>query len=407
MTARLKSSDFSQTQDIYTLAVHAGERMPRPDFTPTVTPIYHATSFAYAQMDDLDAIFEGTRQGYVYGRYGNPTVRAFERAIADLEGGEAALAFGSGMGAIHAALLGLGLTADTSAVVAQDVYGATFALFSTLLAEQGVTTRFVDTAKAEQVDAACAEFKPRVLFVETVSNPLLKVADIAKLADIAHAHGALLVVDNTFATPYLCRPLCLGADVVVHSATKYIGGHGDVLGGIVVAAQEYIDRMYQVLKITGANLGPQDAWLLLRGLKTLPLRMERHCANALKVANGLLGTGGVTRIIYPGRPDHPQHNLATRLFGKGYGGMVAFELRNGSRERVFRFFEALRLCLPATTLGDVYTLLLYPAHSSHRALSAEQRAEIGIGDGLVRMSVGIEAPEDILADIKQALEIVA
>ncbi|MBN1937763.1 MAG: PLP-dependent transferase [Anaerolineae bacterium] len=404
MTDDLHNSDFLNSKDLFTRAVHAGERMPAPDFIPTVTPIYHATSFAYAQMDDLDAIFDGTREGYVYTRYGNPTVRAFERAIAVLEEGEAALAFGSGMGAIHAALLGLGLKAGASAVVAQDVYGATFALFSRLLFEQGVITRFVDTAKLDQVDAACAELKPRVLFVETVSNPLLKVADIPRLAAIAHAHGALLAVDNTFATPYLCRPLPLGADVVIHSATKYIGGHGDVLGGVIVAAQELIAPMYEVLKITGANLGPQDAWLLLRGLKTLPLRMERHCANALKVTNGLLGTGGITRIIYPGRPDHPQHNLATRLFGKGYGGMIAFELRNGSRERVFRFFEALKLCLPATTLGDVYTLLLYPAHSSHRALSAEQRAEFGIGEGLVRMSVGIEAPEDILADIKQALE---
>jgi cystathionine gamma-synthase/methionine-gamma-lyase len=276
-----------------------------------------------------------------------------------------------------------------------------------LFAGQGVTTHFVDAANLDEVRTACAAHKPVVLFVETVSNPLLKVADISSLADIAHECDTALVVDNTFATPYLCRPLTIGADVVIHSATKYIGGHGDALGGVVVTSQERMGPIYEALKIAGGNLGPQDAWLLMRGLKTLPLRMERHCANALEVANGLLGVGGITRIIYPGRPDHPQHRLATRLFGKGYGGMLAFELRNGSREKVFRFFEALKLCLPATTLGDVYSLMLYPAHSSHRALTVQERAQVGIGDGLVRMSVGIEAPADILQDIKQALRAVS
>ncbi|MBN1582424.1 MAG: PLP-dependent transferase [Anaerolineae bacterium] len=392
--------------DFSTRAVHAGERAPQPDFTPTVTPVYHASSFVYDDMDDLDAIFDGTRQGYVYARYGNPTVRAFERAVAVLEEGEAALAFGSGMAAIHTALLGLGLKTGSHAVVAQDVYGATFSLFAKLFASQGMTTHFVDATDLDEVRAACANYKPVVLFTETVSNPLLKVADISALADIAHEYGTALVVDNTFATPYLCRPLAIGADVVIHSATKYIGGHGDALGGVVVASQKRMNPIYEALKITGGNLGPQDAWLLMRGLKTLPLRMERHCTNALQVANGLLGVGGITRIIYPGRPDHPQHHLATRLFGKGYGGMLAFELRNGNRDRVFRFFEALKLCLPATTLGDVYSLMLYPAHSSHRALTSQERAQIGIGDGLVRMSVGIEAPADILEDIKQALSVI-
>jgi cystathionine gamma-synthase/methionine-gamma-lyase len=356
MTDDLLKMDFT------TRAVHAGERAPQPDFTPTVTPIYQASSFVYDDMDDLDAIFGGKRAGYVYARYGNPTVRAFECAVALLEEGEAALAFGSGMAAIHTALLGAGLKAGTSAVVAQDVYGATYALFSRLLADQGVTTRFVDVADHDVVRAVCAELEPTVLFVETVSNPLLKVADIAKLAAIAHDCGAALIVDNTFATPYLCRPLTLSADVVIHSATKYLGGHGDALGGVVVTSQARMEPLYEMLKITGGNLGPQDAWLLMRGLKTLPLRMARHCANALQVANGLLAMGGITRIIYPGRPDHLQHSLATRLFGKGYGGMIAFELRNGSQDQVFRFFESLKLCLPATTLGDVYSLMLYPAH---------------------------------------------
>jgi cystathionine gamma-synthase/methionine-gamma-lyase len=393
------------TTDIHTLAVHAGERAARPDFTPVVTPVYPSVGYLYDALDDLDAIFDGKREGYVYARYGNPTVAAFERAIAAVEEGEAALAFGSGMAAIHAALLGVGLTAGSAAVVAQDVYGATYALFDTLLAAQGVEVRFVDSTDLDAVRAACAELEPRVLFCETVSNPLLKVSDIPSLADIAHDHGAALVVDNTFATPYLCRPLSLGADISIHSATKYIGGHGDAMGGVVIASHEQAEAIYETRKMTGANLAPQEAWLLMRGLKTLPLRMERHCANALHVANGLARAPGVARAIYPGRHEHRQHQLTTRLFeGRGYGGMVAFELRDADQARVFRFFEALQLCLPATTLGDVYTLMLYPAHSSHRALGPQERARIGIGKGLIRVSVGIESPDDIMADIKQALD---
>jgi cystathionine gamma-synthase/methionine-gamma-lyase len=394
----------TRDQHFDTRAVHAGERAPRPDYTPVVTPIYPSVGYLYDDMDDLDGIFAGARDGYVYARYGNPTVTAFEVAIADLEEGEAALAFGSGMAAIHATLLALDLRAGTSAVVAQDVYGATYALFRALLASQGVDVHMVDAADLQAVEALCASVSPRVLFVETISNPLLKVADIPALSRIAQGCGASLVVDNTFATPYLCRPLSMGADVVVHSATKYVGGHGDALGGIVVTSAAHRKRLYEVQKITGANLGPQEAWLLMRGLKTLPLRMARHCDNALQVADGLSRMGLISRVIYPGRHDHAGHRLATRLFaGRGYGGMVAFELRNADQDRVFRFFEELRLCLPATTLGDVYTLVLYPAHSSHRALTEEARGEVGIGPGLVRMSVGIEAPEDILADVAQAL----
>jgi cystathionine gamma-synthase/methionine-gamma-lyase len=263
----------------------------------------------------------------------------------------------------------------------------------------------VDITDLAQVAAACDEMRPAVILAETVSNPLLKIADIPALAQIAQARGAALVMDNTFATPYLCRPLALGADVVVHSATKYIGGHGDALGGVVVTSAERRAAMREVIVTTGGNLGPFEAWLLLRGVKTLPLRMRQHNANALQVADGLARLPKIVRVIYPGRHDHPQHSLCTRLFGgQGYGGIVAFELRNAGRAEVFRFFEALHLVQPATTLGDVYSLTLYPAHSSHRALSAEERAEVGIGDGLVRLSVGIEAAQDILADIKQALE---
>jgi cystathionine gamma-synthase/methionine-gamma-lyase len=306
---------------------------------------------------------------------------------------------------MHGALLGTGMQAGSTAVVARDVYGATYALFGKLFASLGVTTRFVDITDLAEVEVACAEMKPTVIVAETVSNPLLKIADIPALARIAHTHGAALVIDSTFTTPYLCRPLSSGADVVVHSATKYIGGHGDALGGIVVTSAERRQIMHEMLKITGGNLGPQEAWLLLRGVKTLPLRMRQQCANALQVADGLARMAKIGRVIYPGRHDHRQHRLGTRLFGgRGYGGMVAFELRNARQAQVFRFFEALQLVQPATTLGDIYSLVLYPAHSSHRALTAEERAQVGIGEGLVRLSVGIEAIEDILADIKRALD---
>jgi len=394
----------SATRQLATRAVHAGAHPPRPDFTPTVTPIHPSVTYYYEQMEDLDGVFAGTQPGYVYTRYGNPTVAALEEAAAALEEGESALAFASGMAAIYTALLAVGARAGSAVVAARDVYGATYALLDRLMRSQGVTTRFVDVADLEAVETACAELQPVALLAETISNPLLKVADLPALADVAHRHGAVLLVDNTFATPCLVQPLNLGADVVIHSATKYLGGHGDVLGGVVVASQARRADMLEALKVTGGNLGPQEAWLVLRGIKTLPLRMQRHCENGLAVARWLEAHPQVSRVNYPGLPSHPQHALAEQLFGgRGYGGMVSFDLAGADRERVFRFFEALRLCIPATTLGDVQTLALYPAHSSHRALSAEERARIGIGDGLVRLSVGIEAVEDIIDDLEQAL----
>ncbi len=398
------------TNSIHTVAVHAGERAAKPLFTPVVTPIYHASSYVYDEMETLDATFAGTFDGPMYTRYGNPTVSALEEAVAALEGGEAALAYGSGMAAIHGALLAAGARAGTTVVAAYDVYGATYALLTRLLASQGVVTRFVDVSDHEAVGAALsaaptAGGRPVALIVETISNPLLKVADLPALAELAHAAGAALGVDNTFASPYLCRPLDLGADYVVHSATKYLGGHGDVLGGVIVTSQERRRELNEINKLVGANLGPQEAWLVLRGIKTLPLRMQRQCENAAQVAAWLAEHPQVSHVNYPGLATHPQHDLASRMLERGaFGAMISFDIRDGNRARVFRFMEALRLVLPATTLGDVYSLALYPAHSSHRALEPELRRRLGIGDGLVRLSVGIEDPADIVADLAQALE---
>lgn len=395
----------STSYHLTTRAVHAGAHPPRPDFTPTVVPIYPSVTYCYDSMKDLDEVFAGSRQGYVYTRYGNPTVTALEEAVAALEEGETALALASGMAAIHAALLAVGARAGSAVVAAQDVYGATYALLDQLMRSQGVTVRFVDIANLDQVRSACAESGPVALLVEAISNPLLKVADLPALADIAHKHGASLLVDNTFATPCLLQPLKIGADVVIHSTTKYLGGHGDVLSGVVVTSAARRADLFEIIKMTGANLGPQEAWLVLRGIRTLPLRMRQHCENALAVAHWLQEHPRASQVYYPGLPSHPQHELAKRLFdGQGFGGIVSFDLAGADQASVFRFFEALQLCLPATTLGDVYTLLLYPPHSSHRAISPEERARIGIGDGLVRMSVGIEAVADILSDLEQALE---
>jgi cystathionine gamma-synthase/methionine-gamma-lyase len=355
-------------------------------------------------MEALDEVFAGDREGYVYGRYGNPTVSALEEAVAALEEGESCLAFASGMAAIHTTLLALGARGGSAIVAAKDLYGATYGLLTELMQSQGVTVRFVDANDLDAVESACGQLNPVALLVETISNPLLKVANLPALADTAHRHGAAFLVDSTFATPVLVQPLRLGADVVIHSATKYLAGHGDVLGGAVVTSEELRTDILEILKMTGGNLGPQEAWLALRGIRTLPLRMQKHCENARRVAHWLDGDPRVTRVHFPGLPSHPQHALAVELFGgRGYGGVVSFEITGAGQAEVFRFFEALNLCIPATTLGDVHSLLLYPAHASHRTLSPAQRARIGIGDGLVRMSVGIEAVEDLLEDLDQAL----
>lgn len=407
LTLALLGDTSMSGKSIFTLAVHAGERAARPDFKSVATPIYHAASYLYDEPETLDSVFAGTRPGPVYARYGNPTNAALEAAVAALEGGDAALSYSSGMAALYGALLGAGVQAGCTVVAARDVYGATHTLLRDLLSGQGVTSHFVDVTDLQSVAGVLSESEPVVLLVETISNPLLKIADLPGLAELAHRTGAALIVDNTFATPYLCRPLSHGADYVVHSATKYLGGHGDVLGGVVVTNEKRRARLSEINKLMGSNLGPQEAWLILRGLKTLPLRMQRQCESALTVAGWLAKHPKVSKVNYPGLPGHPQHAQAARLLERnGFGAIISFDLRNADREAVFRFLSGLRLVLPATTLGDVYSLVLYPAMSSHRSLPPEIRRGIGIGDGLVRLSVGIEDPADILADLAGALEAV-
>lgn len=389
---------------IYTQAVHAGERRAAPREVPVSTPIYHSVGYLEPSAAAMDAVFAGQEAGYVYRRYESPTVSAFEQAMIALEGGEAAFAMASGMAAVHGALLAAGVRSGSHVVAAQDVYGATYSLLDTLLREQGVAVHFVDATDLDAVRRLALEQRPAALLCETISNPLLKVADIEALAGIARTAGAALIVDSTFTTPYLCRPLSLGADYVVHSASKYIGGHGDVLAGVVVTSAANRAKLFTLEKLIGAVLAPEAAWLALRGLKTLPLRMKQHCANAAQVAGWLAGHPAVARVNYPGLAGHPQHALARRLFGeRGFGGMISFELRQASQAAAFRFLDALQLVLPATTLGDVYSLALYPVMASHRAVPPAERARMGIGDGLLRLSIGIEDPADIIADLDGAL----
>lgn len=387
-----------------TRAVHAGERVPAADYTPVATPIYPTVGYLYESMDDMDAVLGGTKKGYVYARYANPTVSAFEAAVASLEGAEAAQAYSSGMAAIHASLLAAGAKAGASVVAALDIYGATFTLLRSLLATLGVNVRLVDVTNLEEVEVAVRENHAVLLFAETISNPLLKVADVPSLADVAHRNGASLLVDNTFASPYLFNPLQHGSDYVIHSATKYLAGHGDVLAGVVATSAENKNKLYELNKLVGGALGPFEAWLALRGLKTLPLRMRQQCQNARQVAEWLRAHPCISKVNYPGLPDHPQHDLAARLFeGRGCGGVLSFEITGADKATVYRFMESLTVCLPATTLGDIYSLILHPATSSHRSLTEEERARVGIPDGLVRLSTGIEAVEDILADLDQSL----
>lgn len=388
---------------IFTQSVHAGERAPHPDYTPVVTPIYNSVVYLYDDVERLHRVLGG-EPGYAYSRHGNPTTAALEEAVAVLEGGESAVAFASGMAALHAALLAAGLRAGDTVVAARDLYGVTHALLNEVLAPLGVRTRLVEIARTAEVVAVLAEERPRLFLLETISNPLQVVPDLPALAAAAHAVGARVVVDSTFATPYLLRPLEHGADLVVHSLTKYLAGHDDVLGGVVVARAELGAPLRRQAQVVGAVLGPNEAWLAHRGIKTLALRMRAHCENAARVAAWLEGHPRVRRVHFPGLPGHPQHEVARRLFRPGaFGGMVSFELAAGTAEAALSFMERLKLVLPGTTLGCIHSLVLYPARSSHRALTPEQRAAWGIGEGLLRLSVGIEDAGEIILDLEQAL----
>ncbi len=406
-------SEHPLNWNLETLLVHTGEHQAPQDVSkqgmPTSLPIYATSTFLHTDAESLDATFEppapGAPPSFNYARYGNPTVIGLEQAIAAAEGGKGAVAFGSGMAALHAALLAAGLAPDETIIAANNLYGSTTSLLLKVFAPQGVRIILRDLTDTAATCQAIKEEQPTVILLETISNPLLQVCDLPAIAEAGRSVGATTVVDSTFTTPILLRPLECGADIVVHSATKYLGGHGDTLGGVAVANSSFhLSALAGYVRMLGGVLSPFEARLILRGLKTLALRFERQCANAASVAAWLAQDSRVSRVHYPGLPDHPQHELASRLLcGQRYGGMVAFEICHANRAAVHRFMNALRLCLCGTSLGDVYSLLSYPVMSSHRELTPAQRAEQGISDSLVRLSVGIEHPNDIIADLDQAL----
>jgi len=389
---------------IHTKAVHAGDRKKAPDAVPVTTPIYTASSYAYESMERLDRVFAREEAGYCYARYDNPSNAALEELMASLENGAGALACASGMAAVQMAVTTALTDRRKSVVAANALYGATVGMLMNVFEPAGTAVRFVDTCDLDALGAAVAEARPGCILVESISNPLLRVGEIDRIAAIAREAGAALVVDNTFATPLIARPLEWGANLVVHSVTKYLAGHGDVLGGVVVADAEHYPGLRTLSRTIGPVLGPFESYLTMRGIKTFPLRMERQCANACRVASWLGSHPRVERVCFPGDPQHADAAAVRRLFPPNlYGAMVSFEIRDAGREEVFRFMDALRLILCATSLGDVHSMMLYPVMSSHREISPKHRERIGIRDNLVRLSVGIEAVEDIIGDLEQAL----
>jgi cystathionine beta-lyase/cystathionine gamma-synthase len=389
---------------INTKAVHAGDRKKPGPAVPTTTPIYTATTFAYEKMEELDRIFGREVPGYSYSRYDSPTSSALEEVSTALESGYGSLACASGMSALHIGVLAALTDRRKSILAADALYGATVSLLMNVLEPMGVAVYFVDVCDLAAVRKAVAEHKPGCILMETISNPLLRVGSIAGLAEIAKAAGAALVVDNTFASPLLVRPIELGAHIVVHSVTKYLAGHGDVLGGVVVSDQAHLDTIRSLSRILGPVLGPFESYLTMRGIKTFPLRMERQCGNACRVASWLAGHPGVERVYFPADAAHPDAATIRQQFPPGlYGAIVSFELKGAAQADVFRFMDALKMVVRATSLGDVHTMMLYPVMSSHREISPKHRERMGIRENLVRLSVGIEALEDIIGDLEQAL----
>ena len=381
----------------HTRLVHGGHH---PDATGSVTvPIYQTSTFAFRDAEHGAALFAGADDGFIYTRLGNPTIRAFEEAVADLENGARGIATSSGMGAVstvYMALLGQG----DHMVSTASVYGPSRSLIEKHLVRFGVTGSFVDTSDAENVRRALRP-NTKLVYVETPSNPAMLVSDLQAIADIAHAHGCPLVVDNTFASPWLQRPLDLGADVSLHSVTKFINGHADLVGGVIVSRTEEMDRRLRPMMTSlGCNMDPHQAFLALRGLRTLALRVDRAQAGALEIARWLEARPEVAWVRYLGLPSHPQHELARRQMS-GFGSMISFELKGGL-EAGRAVMDHVRVATLAVSLGGVETLIEHPASMTHAGVPRESRLEAGITDGLVRYSVGIEDVADLVADLEQA-----
>jgi len=382
-----------------TRAVRAGERVD-PETGAVVTPIYETSVFAFTSTQQLiDAVSEKTSRD-VYTRWSNPTITAAERKIAELESAEDCAVFSSGMAAISTAIISLVSPGD-HIVSIRDLYGGTVELLSNLMTKFEVLTTFVEATNTGEMESAVRD-NTKLLFLETPTNPTLKLVDLSKVAEIAKRNDAKVLVDNTFATPYNQQPLRFGCSLVIHSATKYLAGHNDVTAGAAAGSEELIEPMKKLRRILGAVLDPHGAWLMLRGMKTLSLRMEKHNANGQKVAEYLEAHPKVERVYYPGLSTHPQHSLAKRQM-KGFGGVLSFELK-GNLNRAVKFVDNLKLALIAPSLGGTETLVSQPSTVSHYFMNPDERRKAGISDSLIRLSLGIEDPEDIISDLAQAFE---
>lgn len=402
----------SATQSVHQSTAHTASSGPKPatrllrcgpsrsPFGETAEALYLTSGFVYESAEEASARFAGEADGYMYSRYDNPTVDMFEQRIALLEGAEKGSATASGMAAMTASLL-CHLRMGDHVVAARALFGSCRVVIEQLLPRFGITHTLVD---GTDLDAWRAAVRPetRVFFLETPSNPTLEIIDLAAVAEIAHAAGSRLIVDNVFATPILQRPMTFGADIVFYSATKHIDGQGRCLGGVVLSSEDfYQEHLQPFLRNTGPSMSPFNAWVLAKGLETLSLRVERQCEHAARVADGLEALPGVTRVLYPGRADHPQHALAARQMRAG-GTLVAFEV-DGGTEAAFRMVNRLQIIDISNNLGDTKSLVTHPATTTHRKLSQSDRDALGIFDGVLRLSVGLEDPQDLIDDLAQAL----
>lgn len=383
-----------------TKAIHGG-RMKDTQYGALTMPIYQTSTFEFDCCEQGGRRFAGEEKGYIYTRLGNPSISAVENKVALLEGGEACAAASSGMGAVSACLWSIA-GAGKHILADETLYGCTFALLNHGMTRYGVEVTFVDTSDLEQVKANLKE-NTVCVYLETPANPNLKISDIQAVAELAHAYNPAIqvVCDNTFASPYLQRPLELGADVVIHSATKYLNGHGDVIAGFVVGTEAFINevKMFGLKDMTGATLGPFEAFLIMRGLKTMEIRMERHCANAKKVAEYLVKQEKVERVYYPGLETHPGYEIAKKQM-QDFGAMISFEVKGG-KEGGMKFVNSLSMIPIAVSLGDAETLVQHPASMTHSVYTEEELKAAGISAGLIRLSVGLENAEDIIADLEQ------
>jgi methionine-gamma-lyase len=387
-----------------TRAIRAASRAPRVNQRPTGVPIYQTATFSSADAQELGDMAADPRAGYAYSRISNPTSSALGAAYAEIAAGEAGVALASGMGAIHAALASQ-LKAGDRVVAPQVAYGSTRTQLVDTFARFGVIVDFADLTDNAAAAAAIAAAPTRVVYAETIANPTTVVTDHATVARLAHEHGATYIVDNTFASPYVCRPLELGADLVVESGTKFLSGHSDVIAGVVAGRKELIRQVEKVQIDTGATIGPFDAFLVLRGILTLAVRVERHAQTAAALAAWLERQDGVQRVLYPGLPTHPQHAVATRQFRPGVaGGMLAVELAGG-REAGRAVIDALTLTELTASLGSVFTMVVHPPSTSQRQMSGAELAAAGITPGLLRISVGLEDLEDLQEDFSAALAV--